>query len=537
MYRVVVIDDENIVRKGIRDLVNWEDIGLEIVGDAEDGQSGLTLIQEKVPDIILLDINMPKLNGIELSKMIRTNYPKIKIVMISGYDEFNYVREALRLGIEDYILKPVTRVELEGLLRKLVHKLDEEKELSFQSEKVKQQTKQFLVMMRQNTLEDLIEGQIEEDLLLKRCIKLDLSYDKKYYGVALIDIDEFLNGVRENNREVTFFAVKNIIDELISREKDGYAFEIEGFNALLYFSNEIEEVYEIYYKRLVQIKQTIYQTLGITITIGVGELVERLIDIKNSYRIAHEALMNRFFLGGNRIITSESTQIGFSISNQNEWLEWEERLMKVLGEPLHVRSILDEIEEHMKRMKLHKEACQNIWSLLASGILKRFMQLDETLITIFTDTVNVVQEIKDKKTSKEIKEWLYSIYLKCNNDIQREVDPCKAYVNQIIQFIDKNYQLPDLSIPMICNEIHISPSYLSMIFKKEMGLSFIQYITQYRLEKARYLLRYTSLKTYEIAEQVGYEDAQYFSTLFKKQIHMTPSQYKKTQVKETYEKV
>ena len=154
---------------------------------------------------------------------------------------------------------------------------------------------------------------------------------------------------------------------------------------------------------------------------------------------------------------------------------------------------------------------------------------DRSIIEVFPDTFNIIEELYLKKTIKEIRDWIVSLYSKCNYYIKEQVSPNKNHIKNALRFLEENYYLSDLSINMVCKEVYLSPSYLSSIFKKATGYSFIEYLTKYRLEKAKELLKYTSLKTYQVAEKVGYLDPQYFSTLFKKQFHKTPSEYRKMQ--------
>ncbi len=524
MYKIVLIDDENIVRRGIRDLVQWQELGLEMVGDAEDGEKGLELIRNVSPDIVFLDINMPKMDGLTVSKIVRESYPHIKIVLITGYDEFSYVREALRLGVEDYILKPITKVEVEALLKKLISKLDEDKVDESEQLKMRQTIKESNALLKQYCIENILFDDLEENLIRRKCDRAQIPYDKVCYGLALFDYDMPIKG-EEDNQELTYFAIKNVLNEMIEAEGKGIALELEGKNAVLYLGEEEDE--DTYHRYLAALKQTITQVLDITLTIGVGNLVKSLGEMTISYKQAREALLNRFFLGTNLIITKQAYTRFLSTSSKNQWLEWEKRLVEAINEQESFEKVLEEIVAYMEKSGLKQEECQNIWNILVGAILKRFIQLDETIIQLFPNTLDIMGEIQNKKTIQVISMWVMAIYTKCQSYIEEQVTPNRLYIKSIIRFIEEKYHVPELSITMVCQEVHLSPSYFSAIFKKETGCTFIQYITQYRLQKAKELLQYSNLKTYEVAEKVGYIDPQYFSTLFKKQFKLTPSQYKK----------
>lgn len=527
MYKIVLVDDEDVVRKGMRDLIPWEELDLEMVGDAPDGEKGLELINKVLPHIVFLDINMPKMDGMKLTKLLRETHPDIKIVLITGYDEFSYAREALRLGVEDYILKPITKEEVITLLEKIVTKLNEEQEEEKQQKLINDKIKQSKFLIQQRFIEELIFDEVEDTLITKRSISAGIPYDKLYYSIALIDYDHFIKGLQTDENEITFFAIQNIAHEIVKKNKWGLTFEMNGVNAILYCTDEGERVIEVYKERLEYIKKMITEYLDITITIGVGKIVHSIGDIDLAYKTANEALVNRFFIGTNKIITQDSYAKLPQVSHTNEWLEWENKLVQSIKNTKMFYEVLEEVCKKMEQIRIPIETCQGIWNILVSSMLKKFVQIDERIIELFPDTINIMGDLKSKKTIEEIKLWVYKLYNTCNDYIEEQASPNKIHLQNITSFIEENYHIPDLSISMICKEVHLSPSYFSTVFKKTTGCTFVQFITDYRLEKAKEMLKYTSLKTYEIAEKVGYPDAQYFSTLFKKQFNRTPSDYRK----------
>ena len=527
MYKIVLIDDEDVVRQGMRDLIPWEELHLEMVGDAPDGEKGLELIKEVLPHIVFLDINMPKMDGMKLTRIVRETYPDIKIVLITGYDEFSYAREALRLGVEDYILKPITKEEVISLLEKLVINIREEQEEEKKHKVIQDKIKQSGALIQQRCIEELLFDEIEDSFIVKRTTSADIPYDKTYYSIALIDYDHFIKGLDVDETEITFFAIKNIVEEIVKKNNWGVTFEVNGINGILYYTDEGEQLLKTYKDRLLYIKTMITTHLDITITIGVGKIVHKIGDIHLAYKTAHEALINRFFLGTNKIITQESNTRLSQTSGANDWLEWEDKLIQSIKDPEAFQNVLDEVYVKMEKTTMSIETCLDIWNILASALLKKFVQIDERIIELFPNTLDIMAELKSKKTIREIEDWVYKLYLTCSDYVEDQASPNKIHLQNIKRFVEENYHIPDLSISMVCKEVHLSPSYFSSVFKKTTGRTFIQFITDFRMEKAKELLKYTPLKTYEVAEKVGYLDPQYFSTLFKKQFNMTPSEYKK----------
>lgn len=527
MYRIAIIDDEAIVREGMGELIPWKDIGLELIGTAEDGEKGLTLIKDKHPDIILLDINMPRLNGLDLASIVRKMDTHTKIILISGYDEFDYARQALRMGVEDYILKPVTKSEMISLLNKIVGKLDKEKEESKMQADVLNKIEQSIPLMQQKLLEELIFAELEENLIIKKCIKANIPYNKKYYGVFLIDADAMIQGEdSEKQKELTYFAIHNIVNEILRNKNIGTIFELDHINAVLYFSDQDMNLSQEYRDVMVYIKEAITELLGITVTIGVGGLVDSVHKIGISYDEAYHALASRFFQGTDRIIDNIKPY-QYKRVNFKKWVEWENEVIRNIGQKDGFEKAINQVCKDIRKNKMAIEDIEELWNNICSSMFKKFIDIDPTIIEIFPDGINIVEEVRRFKTLYDIQSWMNGIYHKCSDYIGNQSRPNKIHTQNIVTYIEENYNLPDLSMKMVCDHAHISSSHLSNILKKEIGCTFIQYLTEYRIEKAKQLLKYTPLKTYEISEAVGYVDAQYFSTLFRKQVGMSPSEYKK----------
>lgn len=526
-YKIALIDDEAVVREGMGELIPWGKIGLDLIGTAEDGEKGLLLIQEERPDIVLLDINMPKLNGLDLANIVKKTYPDTKIILISGYDEFDYARQALRMGVEDYILKPVTKVEMITLLEQVVGKLDKEREQTKKEVDVLNKIEQSIPLMQQKLLEELMFTEIEENLIIKKCIKANIPYNKKYYGIFLIDADKQLEcNQKEDQKELTHFAIQNIVSEILINKNWGIVFEVDELNAVLYFMDSDKDTSQSYQSTLNYIKQAITELLDITVTIGVGSLVSEINHINHSYDEAYHALLSRFFQGTNRIIDNIKPY-QYKKVNFIKWMEWENQVIHSISQEDEFEKVISSICIELRKSKMNIEDIGEICSNIASSILKKFIEIDPTITEIFPDGIDIIEELKKFKTLSDIQSWLNALYEKCHNYINSQSRPNKIHIKNIIAFIEENYNVPDLSMKMVCDCVHISPSHFSNIFKKEIGVTFVQYVTEYRMEKACQLLKYTPLKTYEISEAVGYADSHYFSTTFKKQLQTSPSEYRK----------
>ncbi|MGL5676353.1 MAG: response regulator [Cellulosilyticaceae bacterium] len=528
MYKIALIDDEMIVREGMKELIPWQELGLELIGTAEDGVAGYALIEEKKPDIVLLDINMPKCDGIELAKRVKEVYTHIKIVFISGYDEFDYARQAVRIGVEDYILKPITKVEIKNLLGKIVRQLDHEKA---EQEKVllaQSTVEKSLGLVQQKVMQELLMNQIQHNMIEKKCKKVNIPCHCPAYGVFFVDPDERLDG-GEKTKSITLtsFVVQNIVREVLEHKKWGIAFEVEGVTGVFYTSQATEWIsqQETYDQHMHVIQKAIQQSVGIQVSIGVGNLVTRIQDVYQSYDEAKSVLKSRFLKGTGQIIYYQHTV--YQKADVQRLLEWEERMLEALVDRETFCRAIQHIELEMKREKVVVEDIQQIWGHILYGVVKKLSEQNKQIILEVSGGIDMAKEIQQCKTFSQMQQFIIDLYDQYRTSIVEDINPTQIYVDSIKSFIKENYTDPELSVKHICDHIHISASYVGQIFKKEMGKTFIQYVTAYRIEKAKELLTYTNLKTYEITEKVGYVDAHYFSVIFKKYTRVTPSEYRK----------
>lgn len=526
MYKIALIDDEDIVREGMKDLIPWKELGLELVGDSEDGEDALELIKTLRPHIILLDINMPRINGLELAKIVRETYPEIKIVFITGYDEFSYVKSALKIGVEDYVLKPISKLEMIEILNKIVMKIDHEKKQQEEVKSILNRVKQSIPLIQQKCLEEILFEGIEMSILGRRCEQANIPWKKRNYGIILLQNDNKIEG--SNGENLTYFAIQNIVRELIEEQISGILFEDEDKIGVLYYSDdEIKDREEKYLNTIGQIKESIAQHIGVTVTIGAGKLVENISEIKYAYQGAKQVLVSSFFGRKEQIILEEVDTGKENIVSIQTRIKWENQLIETIQKGIVITTVTEEICNQMKELHLSIEGCHSIWEGLVGNLLKKFVQIDETVVHIFNTPINIEEEMRTRKTLLEIKDWVDKLYMNCLNYIENQSSPNKNQIKEAMNFIEKNFHRTELSMKMVCDHIHLSPSYFSSIFKKETGLTFVQVVTEHRMEKSKELLLYSMFKTYEIAEQVGFTDPHYFSSAFKKQFGISPSEYRK----------
>jgi two-component system response regulator YesN len=432
-YTIIIVDDEEEVKRRIVSKIPL-DFGFEIVGLASNGYDALEMIDKLRPDVIITDIKMPFIDGIQLSRIIRSEYPKTKIAFITGYDEFTYAKEAIELDVLSYLSKPITETDILNLLTKLKSRLDDEFQQVFNQEK--------LDKIYQDSLPALIENQFST--LLQLPVLNDLDLDR--FKVFDIDLHQghFLLGIIEINHEGEFIKIEllrifllNLLRRKLSSYQHLYCFN-SGFS-LVFIINDShisEENLEAYLYDIVLTKK---EFSDIKIKIGVSEVFDDFKMFPSTVIQAKEAIAYSNYLNAGTII--------------------------------HYKDIIS--------------------------------QRNQTMLT------NNVEANHNRMIKPEI-------FHDRSDDIMEET----------VAFINANYQNPSINLNELCASLGVSVSYLSTLFKRLLKTSFSKYLVKVRMEKAQELLRFSTLKIYEISNTVGYNDIYYFSYSFKKYTGLSPKEYR-----------
>jgi two-component system response regulator YesN len=532
MYKIIIADDEDNVREGIRDSLKWNELGFELVGDFVNGREVLQFFEQLQPDVVLTDINMPLMDGLEVTRYLYEHYPQTKIVILTGYDEFEYAQQALKLKVHDYILKPNTSAELSQILAKVKADLDDEHRKVEDLSKLKQQLRESLPLVRERFLNQLIIGELRESKLEDKLSYLDIDLSGNHYVVAVIDVDdhgELQQFYPESESELLYFAVCNISGEIITREKNGIVFQNNNETTIvILFGEEIEALRDKAMRIFEEINQSVREYLRFTVSIGIGDICSSLHNIHHSHKKASSALDYRFFLGKDRIIHIGDMEGQDKMSIPYD-KRWERKLMTSLksGTQLEIASIVEKIIENLKESYLPMDRCYIHIQQIIVSILDMMEEL-EIHETSYDSASSPLTEIYGLKTLDEVEDWLKRYCLQTTSLIlETRNNACKMQALKAEAYIKENYADADMSMDKVCKYLVLSISYFSLIFKNHTGETFISYVTRIRVEKAMELLKCTDLKTYEIADRIGYTDPHYFNLIFKKATGMTPTMYRK----------
>lgn len=529
LYRIMIVDDEEEVRTSIIKKIDWHGAGFELAGDAENGMDALEKIESLEPDLVLTDIRMPYMGGLTLAARLKQEHPSIKVIIFSGYDDFEYAKQAIQLNILEYILKPVNAEELTAILCKIRARLDEEEKELNDIDTLRAAFNKSLPILKENFLKNLIHGKISSQQISDLAADYQLDFaGSAWYSVALVSIQILPNKrTREDDKpELLLLSVR----ELLRRCLAPYCrFEIVNSSLGLcviiglHAKTELNEIMAV----LRDAGKESEKVLSLLLTFGVGTPCSQFSELAACYYEARNALGYRAVLDGGTVIYSGDVEAGVKDSTHMDNQVEADLISAVkFGGTEQIQNCVDKIIADMQLAHLQFSSHQAYLISVMNTLLQIVQRNGLDAETIFGRT-DFIETLSSLQNDDALRRWLLSACQKVNEAINsgRE-NSTRAMIRAARQYIEENYSDPSLSLETICTTLHISIAYFSSIFKREVGESYTGYLTKIRLEKALELLKTTDEKTYLIAHKVGYEEPNYFGYVFKKHYGMTPSQYR-----------
>lgn len=534
--KVFLVEDEMVIRRGIKNSIDWEKEGYIFCGEASDGELAYPMIIKEKPDILITDIRMPFMDGLELCKLVKKELPNIKILILSGYDEFDYAKEAIRLGVTEYLLKPISSGKLLEALNGVSESIRREKE-------DKDLVRKYMEGMRENTehekqkfFEQMIAGNLSMADALETGKKYEMNLSAGMYNLLLF---RFTLGEENRKSGELLGEAEYAIEKLTERLEYVFEFQrgVEGWVFLLMADNE-EQMSE----RVKELSKDLEEIMKNYSTIayfgGIGQPVARLRELEESFREAERALAARFTMELNRIISVEDIRMAQNVDTLDD-IE-----ITSFGEIEKTRTMLekflnngaeDEIDEFVD-VYINELPEENLKSVL----MRQYIIMDAYIVMMsFCEKIEGIEgemqaqseELKNSmktiQTLEEIKNYIRMLLKKIIG--VRDTISGRRY-SDIIEIakdqIRKTYMSDEISLNTIAAEVGMSPSYFSSIFSKEMGKTFVEYLTEIRMDRAKELLMCSSMKTSEIGYEVGYKDPHYFSYIFKKTQNCTPKEFR-----------
>lgn len=533
MYKVILVDDEILVREAMRENVDWAGLGYQLVGDCEDGRAAISFTQSNEVDLILTDIFMPFVDGMELSRYIYENYPEIQVVIFSGYGEFEYAKKAMQYNVFEYLLKPVTAKELSECLLRVHNKLEDQKS---QKEKIAKLTKVYssytknTPLILSGLLSGLIKGTSHTESSLMQLNESGIDILGAYYRVGVIDIDfdgptRLYSKGEKRDYSLLSFVVENISMEIASNHKSGFAFrDADNRISLLFRTNSMKGFSEKITSIIQEIQQNCKNLMGLIVSICVGPYVTTIESLNESYQKAQEALAYGYTAG--KGFAFEMEKHTFVPSNFNPELPIKSLVSQIQwGHEEEVQNILEEFTNLIHGKYLKKEQAGAYLQQLIMAISDSFfiMNNEEEVIRERNDIANQAARAPTFSEGMQV----VCAYANKAMQVLAEAGQSSGYRQAIlaVNYIKENYANTGISLNDICRYLNISTSHFSSIFKEATGETFMETLTRIRMERAEQLLQHTDLKNYEIAEKVGFSDPHYFNVAFKKMHGITPKEY------------
>ncbi|GGA02627.1 AraC family transcriptional regulator [Paenibacillus marchantiophytorum] len=530
MSKVLIVDDEKIIRIGLKMMIPWEQHGFELIGAAEDGEAAMALVEQYTPDIVITDLKMPRLNGLELiQKLKEAQFFSGKIIAISNYGEFDLVREAMKLGAIDYLLKVTLKPEnlLDSMNNAANQLLSEKKKQELERQKEVAQIEN-LMLARTNFFKDLVYfSNMSESEVDRQAQKLNIQIDPKRNFLLLITIDEYvqtMNSGKWTQKHLLAFAISNIISEMVDvsfvmefseiSERDYMVVlpdrnKYESATGKLQFANRIAKLLKLY--------------LNLGVNVVISPSFASLQQVREAYRSCKEAVELRFYKHDAIVI-----QVGDAVFDGKKHMQHEQdNLLEHIqsGNKEAYLGCFDDMYEKAKQGRVPPAQFKKAISAVLDSCEAFNAESEHPLLP-----EQVREQLSRGDNLAEVREaFVQAVSYFSQNAIpvsskyRKEI---RAIIAYMLKHIDQK-----ITLQMMASVVNMNESYLTRLFKKETGKTIVNFLNELRLEKGRELLKNPDLSIKEIAELVGIPDPFYFNRLFNKTYGLNPTDFKKNNLK------
>ena len=543
MLKIFLAEDEVVVRETIKRMIPWEELGFELVGEAADGEMALPLLLRQQPDLLITDIKMPFMDGLTLARLAKKEIPGLRVVILSGYDDFNYAKQAIGIGVEDYLLKPITKNALIERLSEIRSRYEHEKTQKEYYEKFQREMQAYEKNSSRDFFEALVGGSMDMMEVYKRAEKLGLDIVAEAYNVLIftMNCDEDFSGQRDEYSSWEAESLE-LLENFFAGHSSAMLFRSNIFSYGVLLKGQRETIEENTRACVDEIRKILSRQDGRREWfLAVGQSVERLSQIQKSYHTASRAFSQRYLYDENILYYDEMETMehpgGQAETEDNAYLQKVDVnalnpaiLQKFLSNGLQeetenfVKDYFYAIgQEPMESLVFRNYVILNVRFSVISFIKGLGCDTNEMESA---DTEEVLAESgKNMESAIAYAKKMISQAIEIRD--QNSGNKNRSILKTAVDFIDSHYMDEEISLNTVANVANVSSNHFSALFSQNMGQTFIEYLTSLRMNKAKELLRCTGMRSSEIAGEIGYKDAHYFSYLFKKTQGMTPSDYRK----------
>ncbi|MDD9268164.1 response regulator [Paenibacillus sp. GCM10023248] len=515
MYTLLIVDDERWVRQGLRTTIDWQAEGIEVLGDAEDGEDALQMMRDRMPDIIITDIKMPRMDGLALIEAVKSHQGAAKIIIMSGYSDFSYAQQAMRLGAVDYVLKPIEETQMLEVVRKCIAQLQQEREEQAALKQMSERIRESMPLARQQYLEALLtnvsaSSRFSQSLWDRLRIPLDPN------RMQVIHIQVYDWGLHEHQPSEHYLlrhAIGNLAQEIGKSE---------GAMAVCLFDDEEETDLVILHTPAggkegsgsaawEALIDDCRKYLGVRINIGISSMTD-IASLHASFQEAVHAAAHAFYEGYGKVYDAARSSQEQSLHKFVEPSGWSNRIVHAvkLGDEASLGELLDELLTHLDNSRAK---CTP--RVLRSGFIALLQELERKLEVQIQIPYCALHELKGE---------LLAVLLPYRYE-EGAAGNRKRFIELAMIYIEQHYT-EAITLNRVAEHLYLNPSYFSKIFHERTGETFSKYIIRLRMNKAKELLKDSTLRIYQVADQVGYQDFRHFVKLFKEHEGMTPAQYR-----------
>lgn len=521
MVSILVADDDKIIRKGLMKIIESNMQEFKIIGEAANGSVALEKIKELKPDILITDIKMPIMDGIELVSNIKDLSLGTRSIVLSGFDEYKFIRETFKNGAVDYILKPIDNKALFELLIKIKTDMDKER---YEKEEYQRKIEESTMFLREEFLSEILEGDyIDEEYLDEKVAKFNILTKGRFY-IALIDIDDFFKKYDIESNEIVYISnAKAIVYKLLrGLEKFKIIVCKKDDKIAILFSSDNDNIYSI----LNDVRDKAGEKINNTLSIGISKNFDNLREIREGYGQAILALKNRFYFGKNHTYVYDNDKV---FSYTIDYKTVEALITSIINEielcnSFKIKFSVEKLFNYIIEKKLEPDRFRK---LLLNVMLRINSSITDLQYITYTESRNndISYYIKEINTCDELKEYfLNSLQCAVDKVVKFRKERGKKIIEKAKGYINDNYR-KEMTLKDVANYVYLNSNYFSELFKNEVGENFIEYLIETRIKAAKELLKQNNFKIYEVAEKVGYKEPVSFSRAFKKVVGVSPKEY------------
>lgn len=528
MLKVFIVEDECLVREGIRDSIDWKENGFEFVGEAEDGEMALPLIRKTRPDLLITDIKMPFMDGLELSSIVSKEMPDMKIIILSGYGDFEYAREAIKLHVDQYLLKPITKMALQEALAQIKEKIEKEQEQKNYDLQYIHELQNYEQYEMRKFFEEITAGTLKVGDIYHSAEQLGLNIDAGCYNLVLFVLQQQTMSGEYSDVAAKF---QEKLFEYFIDDGNYLLFRCNLMTYAILVKGETGNIEEITQKCVTDIKGQCENLTNTNWYVAEGTPVERLSALPKCYNDASSRISLRHIYPQEHVFGVGSEVV----STINEDISSLDSIDVEKIDPMITRNFLQTgLESEIGQFI--ENYLRNLGSAADSLLFRQYILLSARfnaaiVAKSFGEDQDVflksLPEISSDMNMQEARTYLVSVFSRVIE--VRDAESKNRYnsiLTNAISYIDEHFADDDISLNTIAKTVNVSANYFSAIFSQETGETFIEYLTKKRMEKAKQLLRQTSMRSGEIAFEIGYRDPRYFSFIFRKTVGCTPRDYR-----------